>query len=156
MKGFATFYIPVSPHIKKFLETQYGSEYHVSKTDFLGLMLTPFFTKEIKVLKKDKEPITDSIKCEVYPISIGFDFFTRQGYYISHEQLRLIGRTLDKYFREMLYNHVTIYANLYGTASRSCIVDFCELYGISPEDFDPDSLYRDFKRKKAKFVRITN
>lgn len=153
MKGFAKFYIPVSPHIKKFLEAQYGEEYHISKIDFLGLMLTPFFTKEVRIHKKDKGDLTDSVKSELYPISISFDFFQRQGYFISQDQLKFIGRTLDKYFREMLFNHVAVYSNMYGVARRQCIIDFCEIYGISPEDFDPDSLYRDFKRKQDRFIK---
>lgn len=153
MKGFATFYIPVSPHVRKFLTAKYSDEYRVSKNDFLGLLLTPFFTKEIKILKKE-ESVTDSIKSEVYPISISFDFFQRQGCFISHDQLRLIGRTLDKYFREMLFNHVSIYSSMYGVSKKQCIIDFCEMYGISPDDFNPESLYRDFKRKSERFQRI--
>lgn len=153
MKGFAKFYIPVSPHVKKFIQAQYGDEYRISKVDFLGLLLIPFFTKEVKGLKNN-QTLTDSVKTETYPIHIGFDFFQRQGHFISHNQLRLIGRTLDKYFREMLYNHVMIYSTLYGRGQKQCIIDFCEIYGITPEDFDPDSLYRDFSRKKERLAKF--
>lgn len=153
MNGYAKYYIPVSPHVKKFLTTIYGEEYQISKVDFLGLLLIPFFTKEVQLFT-GRSKITDSVKTDVFPILISFDFFQRQGYFISHDQLKLIGRTLDKYFREMMYNHVNVFSAAYGVAKKQCIVDFCELYGITEEDFSSESLYRDYQRKQERFSQI--
>lgn len=152
MKGFATFHIPVQPHVQKFLTAKYGECYQLSQNEFLGMILIPFFSKEVKIIKKTD--IRDSVKTELYPVSVSFTFFDRQGCYLSHAQLRTIGRTLDKYFREMLFNHVLIYSQTHQTGFKKCIIDFCELHQITQKEINPESLYRDFQRKKNDFVLV--
>lgn len=154
MKGFATFQIPVAPHVKKFLTVSFGKIYHVSSVDLLGMMLIPLFSKEIKINKKSDTNLTDSIKSNIYTISISYEYFERQGCYLSHDQIRMIGRTFDKYFREMLYTHMLVYSKNHPKKQKKCIVDFCETYGIDVEDIDPDTLYRDFYRKKGNQMEI--
>lgn len=152
MRGFASFQIPVAPHVKKFLVSNYGENYLVSQTDLLGLMLIPFFSKEIKVNRGRK--LTDSMKSELYTISISYDYFERQGCFLSHEQIKLIGRTLDKYFRELLFSHIEVYSVNHPKRQKQCIVDFCKVNGITIEDIDPDTLYRDFYRKKGEKLAV--
>lgn len=150
MKGFAVFHIPVAPYVYKFLMSKYGPDYHLTQNEFLGIILLPFFSKEVKIINKT-DP-RDSVKTELYPISVSYSFFARQGCYLSHEQLKLIGRTLDKYFREILFNHVLIYSQTNKTGFKKCILDFCEIHQISPDDLNPESIYRDFQRKKQDFM----
>lgn len=148
MKGFATFHIPVAPHVKKYLVHKFGPSYHVSQLDLLGMMIIPLLSKPIKVNRIDKKSLTDSTKCELYDISISYEYFEKQGFYLEVEQLRLIGRACDKYFREMLFSHVSVNSRNQPKKRMKSIIDFCEAHEINVEDIDPRTLYRNFYRKK--------
>lgn len=145
--SFATFNIPVSPHVKKFLNAYVGKKYMVSQDDFLGMMITPMLSKKQYI---HRGVYTDSKKTVSYPISISYEYFEKQGCFLSFEQHRLIGRMLDKYFRDMLYNHVMIYIAKHPGSQKKAIINFCESFGITVEDIDPETLYKDFQRKKTK------
>lgn len=152
MSGFAQFQIPVAPHIKKYLISNFGENYVVAETDFLGMLLIPYFSKEIK--RNELQDLTDSVKSDFYTISVSYKFFVRQGFFLSHGQLKIIGRILDKYFREVLFNHVAVYSHNHPKKQKQCIVDFCKLNGITVEDIDPDTLYRDYYRKKSSRMSV--
>ena len=147
MKEFCTFKIPVAPHVKKFLSSSIGEKYSVSQDDFLGMMITPLFTKKQKIHRRE---LSDSKKTVFYEMSISYEYFEKQGCFLSLEQHRLIGRMLDKYFRDMLYNHVLIYVSKHPGSHKKAIVDFCESFQITVEDIDPETLYKDFYRKKSR------
>jgi|SRR5690606_26111660 len=149
MKGFATFEIPVAPHVKKYLTHKFGACYEVSQLDLLGMMIIPLLSKPVKVNKRiDKKTLTDSNKSMLYSISISYEYFEKQGFYLEVEQLRLIGRACDKYFREMLFSHVLVNSKNQSKKQMKSIIDFCEAHEINVEDIDPRTLYRNFYRKK--------
>lgn len=143
--SFATFNIPVAPHVKKYLTSTFGEGYKVSQNDFLGMMITPLFTNEVKV---NKNELVDRRKNTYYPISISYDLFQKQGCFLSPHQSKLIGRMLDKYVREMLFTHVLIYVKNHPNNHKQAILNFCTVFEINAEDIDPQTLYRDFYRKK--------
>lgn len=149
MNRFATFEIPVAPHVYKFLASKYGEVYKVSQTDLLGMMIIPYLTKKVNVVKKSTErKITDQTKTKTYTIAISYDYFVRQGFYLSYDQLKFLGRIADRYFREVLFSHVAITAIDNPKSQMKSIVNFCEAYNIGVEDIDPRTLYRDFYRKR--------
>lgn len=148
MKGFATFEIPVAPHVRKYLIHKFGDSYEVSQLDLLGMMIIPLLSKPLKVCRIEKKSLTDSNKSTLYTVSISYEYFERQGFYLEVDQLKLIGRACDKYFREMLFAHVSVNSRTQPKQRMKSIIDFCEAHGISVEDIDPRTLYRNFYRKK--------
>ena len=157
MKGFATYDIPVSPHVRKYLVNKFGEDYEVSQLDLLGMIIILMLSKKFKVNKKPAK-ITDSHKSEVYRISISYEYFEKQGFYLELEQLRLIGRACEKYFREMLFGHVLVNSLDQPKHRMKSIVQFCEAHNISIEDVDPMTLYRGFYRQNeaGKVNKTTN
>lgn len=136
--------IPVKKYLLKYLTNKYGPQLTLSKTTSLGIHI-------LELLEKDFDPRDiPKLKCEeCYTIHLGEFYRNSKGVTIHPSNLNNISNYLDRVFQEHLFEHVKIYKSLYNQELPG-IRQFLEFYDISENDVKYDSIYRTYKRYKAK------
>lgn len=139
--------ILVSPHVKKFLSTLHGSAYHLSIKDSIGILIIQFLQKDVTTSSVDEEFINFKNKVP-YPVTFSYDTFKTYGFKFSAKHNLVIGDFLEKYFREQLYSFTLMQAMTKKSNWKDSMKKYLSIYDISVDDFDIESFYKDFKRRK--------
>lgn len=139
--------ILVSPHVKKFLSTLYGSNYHLSIKDSIGILIIQLLQKEVSTNDVDQDFV--SLKNKVpYVLTFTHDTFKTYGFTFSSKQSLVIGDFLEKYFREQLYSFTLTQAMTKKSNWKDSMKKYLSIFDITVDDFDIESFYKDFKRRK--------
>lgn len=147
MENLFTHQIIVSRHVKKYLTVVYGETYHLSQKESIGISILNFLQKDFKMIDYDMKELDHSKKV-FYPVTFSYNVFKNQGHSISHKENVIIGDLLDKYFREQMYTFTLLHAMGKKTHWKDCMKKFLKIFDINDDDFDLESFYKDFRRKK--------
>ncbi len=147
MDNLFTHQIIVSPHVKKFLKVMYGESYHLSLKESIGISIINFLQKDFKMIDYDINE-ADLSKKVLYPVTFSYNVFKNQGHSITHKENVIIGDLLDKYFREQMYTFTLLHAMGKKSQWKDCMKKYLKIFEINDDDFDLESFYKDFRRKK--------
>lgn len=145
MENLFTLPIPVHIYIKKYLTAIYGTKYKLSLTDSIGVYLSTMLQKDQNHIDWE---IKISDKSDFYTICFGQKIFEKQGFSVTNKELKYMGDLLDKYFREQCYSFILHDSLFRKDHYKYSLRNFLKVYGITDEELDPESLYKDFMRKK--------
>lgn len=145
MKNLFTLPVPVYLYVKKYLRTIYGEAYEISVTDSIGIYLSTMLQKEPKHIDWE---IKISSKSDYYTVCFGQKIFEKQGFAVNNKELKYMGELLDKYFREQCYSFILHDSLDREDHYKDSLRNFLKVYQITDEELDPDTLYKDFMRKK--------
>lgn len=142
-----TIHLGLPQHLKKFLISKFGEEYHLSREDFLGILISSLLEKKSTgqyPYKLDKEKYS-----EKYLIHISLSYAQKNGIYLIQEHEALIRRSVENIFRNNLYEQALINKECYGIDYKTTFLNTLEFYGISEDNKSYfQMLMRDFNRKK--------
>ena len=141
--------IPVTPAIKKFLEARVGKNYHLSGTDWFGILLINIFEKK---QNKFFEPTNKnhSSKTENFRFTMSISMADKNGYTILPKHAVIIHNIVDSIFRETMYVEAIRNKKNYKIEYYTSITNILQSYQITPEEMSYESIKRDFNRKRAK------
>lgn len=137
--------IPVAPHVKKYLTTIYGDYYTLSLDDALGILLHAIITRKTSFDNTPKN--TTKLSCS-FEFKFSLSIFQKFGFTFEPKDYFYIGKMLDKYFREKMYEYAIINSVNNNINCKRSMKEFMDFFEITEEDVDLESLYRDFKRQK--------
>lgn len=143
--------LPVWPHLKKYLQIQYGKEMAVSDIGIVSFLLLNMLEKHKKsdpATVKPSQKLIDGEKFIGYPVYIGDKYENGHGLYLSHEKIKRFNESVDNALREEMYRwiqnpdteHVVDYA----------IVRFREFYGITEDELPFENLKRWYYRERIR------
>lgn len=95
--------LPVLPHIKKYLQIQYGKEMAVSDRGVVSFLLLNMLEKHNKKDPSKVKPsqrLIDNKKYFPYPIFIGDSYESTRGLYLSKENMTRFNESVDDMLRE--------------------------------------------------------
>ncbi|WP_271729998.1 hypothetical protein [Aquimarina algiphila] len=150
MSKYITKEIPVSLHVKKFLEYSFGKQYTFSKNDFFGKLIISVFKKGFRK--------TQVMKCDsTYSVRILPHQLERIGNLIEWSEVVYINKGVDDIFREILFFHIDMVRKIENQNAFETMVQSLYEMRIGEGDISFDSIYRDYKRKCSykKFNRKT-
>lgn len=140
MSTYITKEIPVSLHVKKFLEYSFGKQYTFSKNDFLGKLIISVFKKGFR-----REEV---IKCEsTFSVKISPRQLKSIGHYIEWEEAVYINKGVDDIFRKIIFFHIDMVRKIENQNAFDTMIQSLYEMGISEDDINFHSLYRSYKRK---------
>lgn len=132
--------IPVSYHVKKYLEYHFGSHFNFTQTNFLGGLITGVFRNGYR-----KRAV---VKCDTfYPVHIKEWQLKRIGNHIEWEECMALNRAIHDVFRKQIFFHMNMHRKMDEDLAFPTMVQSLVEMNITEEDINYDSLYRDFKRK---------
>ena len=149
MKEFAiTQHIPVSKHVYKYLVATVGSEnYEVNRWDSLGAIILSLLGKtpgDLRLSKKDHE--------KVFNIKISSHHYLASGMFIDIKSGQLFNRLIDNLFRENMYTYVVLVKKYHSEKYTEGIKEYCKAFNINEDDIKLETLFKDFGRKKDKYL----
>ena len=139
MSKYVTKEIPVSPHIRKFLEYYFGTTYTFSKNDFLGKLIISVFRKGFRREEVIKSKDTYTVK--ILPRQLGLI-----GNHIEWSDAVYINKGVDDIFRNLLFFHIDMMRKTDKNNAFDTLLQSLYEFRITEEDINFDSLYRDYKR----------
>ncbi|CAL2105498.1 conserved hypothetical protein [Tenacibaculum sp. 190524A02b] len=141
MKNIQRKNIPVSKHVKKFLNYYFPEPYTLMPGDFLGTIFIVLFKKGYRtsVVKKAEA---------CFQINVKKNYLQRFGRVIPWENAVAFNKAIDDIFRKQLFNYMDLNRKLDKDFAKTSMVQFLEEMNITEDDINYDSLYREYKRKK--------
>lgn len=140
MRTYITKEIPVSLHVKKFLDYKLGKDYYFSKNDFFGKLLIGVFKKGFRT-----EEIT---KCDAsYSVRLLPRHIELIGNHIEWSDAIYINKGVDDIFRQVLFFHIDMVRKIDNQNAFDTMIQGLYQMKITEEDINFQSLYRDYKRK---------
>ncbi|TSE03391.1 hypothetical protein [Aquimarina algiphila] len=133
--------IPVSLHVKKYLEYTFGKQYTFSKNDFLGRIIFGVFQRGYRLREKVRLDTTYSIK-------LTEDNINRLGRHVKWEDCLSLDKGIDSVFRNQLHFLMNIHKKLGFESAKEAMLQGLYEIGITESDINFESLYRDYDRKK--------
>ena len=148
--------IPVKCHVKKYLQKRYGTVHQVSKKTFIGLFLLQLLEKKIE------KPEKEAGKGSYYEIEVPEYYFNKNGFSIDPNKLKFLSVCLERLFVEDFNVFVDNELAKGDMSARKAIRLFFSIYGISENELNLDSCYRNYQRycgeniknKKQNIVKI--
>lgn len=145
MKDLFTLPIPVYSYVKKYLNTLHGEIYIISLNDSIGVFLSTMLEKDAKHINYQ---LKVSEKTTLYTVAFSEKILQRQGFTTTPKKRKYIGDLLDKYFREQCYSFILHDSVGKKDNYKTSLKNFLKVYDITDEELDPESLYKDFMRRK--------
>lgn len=145
MKDLFSIQIPVAPHVFKYLQSIHGEHYLLSLDDALGIFLHAIITRNTSFNEVPKKYESAS---KNYEIKFSMSVFLRYGFTFKPKDYFYIGKMLDKYFREKMYEYAIINSINNNISYKKSMKEFLDYFNIDENDVNTESLYRDFKRQK--------
>lgn len=137
--------IQVPVYLKKFLEKTYGESYQLQHDDYLGILI-------LNTLKKKSNTYYEFTKSKGemsnYEVCISMSFFDKYGCSINENDMILLGRAIDNWFRQNLYQTAILNEKHFNIPFKETIVHYISSYGISEDELSYSTIRRDFNRKK--------
>jgi hypothetical protein len=140
--------IPVSKHIKKFLEYYFPHPYTYKPTDFIGALIAGVLKKGYRVRVKKKAEAE-------FTIILKDNDVDRLGKFAEWEDCLNFNKAIHSIFLTVVYTHMDISRKLDIEKSKVAMIQLLEEMGITEDDINFESLYREYGRKK-KYPKTTS
>ncbi len=140
MGNYITKEIPVSLHIKKYLEYNFGKNYVFNQKDFFGKIIVSVFRKGYRKRVVVKCDTSYTINLKQYQIDV-------IGNLIEWENCVSLNKAVDSFFRAQVFFYMDMQRKLDEDNAYPSMVQCLYEMNITEEDINYDSLYRDYKRK---------
>ncbi|MGB5818835.1 MAG: hypothetical protein WBG90_05070 [Saonia sp.] len=143
--------IPVADHVYKFLIKRTGSDtYIAARTDIIGNIVLSSLGKHHDI-GFNKNRFT-----KLFHVVIKEDKYLKCGVSLGVKCGQVFNRMIDQLFRDELYHHIQINAIREKEKCLKGIRNFLAIYDITEDDIKMETIYRDFKRKKARIESRIN
>ncbi len=145
MSSFSiTYKFPVSRHVYKYLVCKTGTDNAIAtRKNFVGSILLCMLSPNEDL---EHETVKDS---KVFKVTVHDEFYLQNGQYISPKIANAFNSVFDKCFREELFSHCFCAKIKCEDTFLNAMRAFMKEYRLTEDDFELDSLYRDFKRRKT-------
>jgi hypothetical protein len=144
--------LPVLPHIKKYLQIQYGKEMAVSDRGVVSFLLLNMLEKHHKKDPSQVKPsqkLIDDKKYFGYPIYIGDNYERSKGLYLSKSNMIRFNESVDDMLREEMFRFCKNPGyNIFEVDKN--IVCFRDFYGITEDELPFENLKRWYYRERAR------
>lgn len=129
----------------------YGTDHiQLSKTNHIDVIILNLQSKV------NYKPVAKREKLKkVFSVDISENYFTRYGMHLHPNHAVIFNDIIDGIFRDEIYKTAIILKNKSEDKILKSLRDHLEMYDISEDDIKLDSVYRDFKRKKENYEKIT-
>lgn len=138
--------ISVPAYLKKFLVATYGAAYKVDFSDELGVLILSTLRKKSTHYYEFKKVAND--RAATYEFCISMSFFDKYGCNITADDMTLLAKTIDRWFRNSLYRSAVLNEYHFGIAYKDTINRYLQSYDISEDELNYSTIRRDFNRKK--------
>jgi hypothetical protein len=144
--------LPVLPHIKKYLQIQYGKEMAVSDRGVVSFLLLNMLEKHHKKDPSKVKPsqrLIDNKKYFPYPIFIGDSYERTRGLYLTKENMIRFNESVDDMLREEMFRFCKNPGyNIFEVDKN--IVCFRDFYGITEDELPFENLKRWYYRERQR------
>lgn len=136
--------IPVADHVYRYLVHKYGSDTILAeRSDIVGNIILSSLNRNSDI------DISRKKYSKVIKIIIKDYQYLKNGVFVGVKKGQVFNTLIDKMFRGELYSHCFLNKTLHDDKYLEVIRNFLDVYNISEDELKIDSIYRDFKRKKA-------
>lgn len=142
-KILVSVHIPCKIHVKKYLIGRYGPYHTMSKKSLLGTILFHLLDKKCPKANIQMHDFT-----EKYDIVIPEFYFNSRGFDVGYKKKQYLAICFEKIFFEDMILHMELAAAEYKTKPTEAMRKFLKRYGITENDVNFDSLYRQYQREK--------
>lgn len=132
-------------YLSKYLKKQFGDSYKVSQKDWLGILLVAHLKKKNASGYHYKKEVQKETS---YPVMVSTNSAYRNGFHLLKENNQQIVNAIDGVFRTSLYHTAIINYENYSIDYKTSIMNVLEMYGITEEDLQYDTIRKDFNRKR--------
>ncbi|MGK4567828.1 hypothetical protein [Flavobacterium sp. 3HN19-14] len=136
--------IPAKPHIKKYWEKRFGSDYKISNDLFFGMLIVQILDMKIE----KPVPIDKSEYSKIIRVTVPEFYFRTKGHSIGYNKKRFIARLITKLFVEELHAFIDIRTSTGGEKVMDSLRLFLDFYQLTEDDCKVESLYRSYQRHK--------
>ena len=138
-----TEHIPVADHVYKYLVKICGGDTLVaSRHDFIGsVVLNSLGTNHDVVLSSKKYS-------KHFNVVITDHKYLKNGVRLGVKSGQVFNRLIDRMFRDQMYMHVFMNKSTDNKMYLNGLREYLEMYGITEDELQLDTVYKDFKRKK--------
>ncbi|WP_372472612.1 hypothetical protein AB4865_07265 [Capnocytophaga sp. ARDL2] len=141
-----TINLPVSKHLKEFLTTKFGKEYHLGTDNWFGVLISTLLERKSCW---DFKPKKEEQNTEFYSIHIKLSYANKHGIFLTKGHEELLRKSIESLFRENIYEQALLNKECYGIDYKTTILNCLEYYGITDDNSNYlQALMRDFSRKK--------
>lgn len=150
--------LPVWPHLKKYLEVQYGNEMAISERGMPASLLLNMLEKHKKedpATVRPNQKLIDQKRYFGYPVYIGDIYETSVGLYLSHNKIKKFNEALDDAFREEMYRWCN-HPNATDHVTDFNIDRFRSIYNITEDDLPFENLKRWYYRERQRLKDRAN
>lgn len=144
--------ITVVPHVKRYLEVQFGPMLYISDANYAAALLRALFEP---FAKDDPGKIRPSLKHSLgaeYDVCMGETGLRRYGGYLSTEKIKLFSETLDLMIKQEMYRWCH-HPNAPDNKVDYNIRRFQDYYGFSEDDLTFDNLKRWYYRERQRLEK---
>ncbi|MCT8340512.1 hypothetical protein MG296_10640 [Flavobacteriaceae bacterium TK19130] len=145
-----TQHFPVSSHVYKYLIRRCGSDtIEASRKSFIGSFVLSLHNRNYDIALSNSDEGLDY----TFNVIIPMHKYEKVGMHITLENSQLFNNQLDKMFRDELFCHLIINKSREKKTYMKSLRSFLDVYNITEDDIKQETLYRDFKRKKAEMEK---
>lgn len=151
--------IPCKPHVKAFLEFHFGTDYVLSKNDFLGTLLFHFLKKQTKIYNKGKNAPKAHIYTDYFIVKIPeWYFFDNTVNSLTSLTIvtfnNLMEHFINFYFRGFVKNLISSPPKY----KKDAILNFMDANGIGEEHLTEDAFIKAYHRfeKRSEELKLCN
>lgn len=148
--------LPVRPHIKKYLEIQFGKRMVVSSRGNIPLLIMLMLEKHAKkdpAAIRPSQKLIDGKEYVGYECYIGSAIFKSHGCYISHQNIKRFNDGVDDLMREHMVSWIH-HPNATDHVVDFNIIRFRDFFDITEDELPFENLkrwyYRHLKRIQAR------
>ena len=142
--------IPVYPHVRRYLEVQYGNYIVASDRNCASILIRSMLKK---FDKKDPSLVRPSEKLNLgatYDILIGQNRFDHLGGYLDNEDILKFSKSIDLLIRQEMYRWCN-HPNATDQVIDFNIRRFVDYYGFDEDDLPFDNLKRWYFRERQRY-----
>lgn len=144
--------LPLWPHIKKYIQIQYGKEMALSDRGVVSCLLLNMLEKHKKKdpwLVKPSQKLIDGKKFFGYPVFIGDKYEASRGLYLSHDKIKHFNESVDDMLREEMYRWCQHPGSIDHVVDFD-IVRFRDFYGITEDELPFENLKKWYYRERKR------
>jgi hypothetical protein len=141
--------IPTKTYLKKYLQILFAGNFYLHRSDHHIKRFLFFLLEREQVVKYDMDNVKFACN-DILTFSVGPDTLSRYGWNLPKDKVIEFNDYLEDHFREALHNFVR-FRMAFGIKKKTAIEEFADIYGITPDDVDYDSLRRMEDRFRTKY-----
>ncbi|KAA8483749.1 hypothetical protein BDE36_1787 [Arcticibacter tournemirensis] len=145
--------LPVRPHIKKYLEVQFGKQLAVSSRGYIPHLLRLMLEKHEKMDPSKVRPsqrMIDDKNFVGYPIYVGSSLRKTKGSFISEKNILAFNEDVDDHLKEEMFRFIHAHPGKIDSVVDYNIIRFRDFYDISEDELSFDALKRWYYRNRQR------